>query len=313
MLAYNEGTVGIHTAIRVRIEKEVDGIMESRMVNATVGRLIFNEPIPQDLGFQKRNSAEKLFVLEIDFLVGKKQLGKIIDKCIRVHGFTIATEMLDNLKSLGYKFSTKGAITVSIADMSIPEKKYTLIEQSEQDVVKIDRQYKRGFITNDERYRLTVDEVAAMLVQTIASIRDINPKVRIIFTVSPIRHFKDGAHQNMLSKSTLLLAIDQVCQVVDRVDYFPAYEIVMDELRDYRFYAADMVHPSEVAIEYLWQRFREWCFSADANRATDEALRLRSRLNHRFLTADTAAQQAFRAQTDKLLAEFLSRHPYLRP
>ena len=164
-----------------------------------------------------------------------------------------------------------------------------------------------------ERYRLTVDEVAAMLVQTIASIREINPEVRIIFTVSPIRHFKDGAHQNMLSKSTLLLAIDQVCQVVDRVDYFPAYEIVMDELRDYRFYAADMVHPSEVAIEYLWQRFREWCFSADANRATDEALRLRSRLNHRFLTADTAAQQAFRAQTDKLLAEFLSRHPYLRP
>ncbi|MBQ1185864.1 MAG: GSCFA domain-containing protein, partial [Muribaculaceae bacterium] len=124
-----------------------------------------------------------------------------------------------------------------------------------------------------ERYRLTVDEVAAMLVQTIASIREINPEVRIIFTVSPIRHFKDGAHQNMLSKSTLLLAIDQVCQVVDRVDYFPAYEIVMDELRDYRFYAADMVHPSEVAIEYLWQRFREWCFSADANRATDEALR----------------------------------------
>ena len=164
-----------------------------------------------------------------------------------------------------------------------------------------------------ERYRLTVDEVAAMLVQTIVSIREINPEVRIIFTVSPIRHFKDGAHQNMLSKSTLLLAIDQVCQAVDRVDYFPAYEIVMDELRDYRFYAADMVHPSEVAIEYLWQRFREWCFSADANRATDEALRLRSRLNHRLLTADTAAQQAFRAQTDKLLAEFLSRHPYLCP
>ena len=108
-----------------------------------------------------------------------------------------------------------------------------------------------------ERYRLTVDEVAAMLVQTVASIREINPEVRIIFTVSPIRHFKDGAHQNMLSKSTLLLAIDQVCQAVDRVDYFPAYEIVMDELRDYRFYAADMVHPSEVAIEYLWQRFRE--------------------------------------------------------
>jgi hypothetical protein len=159
------------------------------------------------------------------------------------------------------------------------------------------------------RERMTTSQVK----QALENIINMLPDKKIIFTVSPIRHFKDGAHQNMLSKSTLLLAIDQVCQVVDRVDYFPAYEIVMDELRDYRFYAADMLHPSEVAIEYLWQRFREWCFSADANRATDEALRLRSRLNHRFLTADTAAQQAFRAQTDKLLAEFLSRHPYLRP
>ncbi len=156
MLAYKEGSVGIHTPIRVRMEKEIDGVMKSGMINATVGRLIFNAPIPQDLGFQKRTSEDKLFDLEIDFLVGKKQLGKIIDKCIRVHGFTIATEMLDNVKSLGYKFSTKGAVTVSIADMSIPEKKYTLIEETEQDIVKIDRQYKRGFITNDERYRLTV-------------------------------------------------------------------------------------------------------------------------------------------------------------
>ena len=156
MLAYKEGSVGIHTPIRVRVEKEIDGVMKSGMIHATVGRLIFNAPIPQDLGFQKRTSEDKLFDLEIDFLVGKKQLGKIIDKCIRVHGFTIATEMLDNVKSLGYKFSTKGAVTVSIADMSIPEKKYTLIEETEQDIVKIDRQYKRGFITNDERYRLTV-------------------------------------------------------------------------------------------------------------------------------------------------------------
>jgi len=156
MLAYKEAAVGIHTPIRVRMEKEIDGVMHSRMVNATVGRLIFNEPIPQDLGFKKRKSLDDMFDLEVDFLVGKKQLGKIIDKCIRTHGFTIATEMLDNVKALGYKYSTKGAITVSIADMTIPEQKYAHIAQSEQDVVKIDRQYKRGFITNEERYRLTV-------------------------------------------------------------------------------------------------------------------------------------------------------------
>lgn len=136
----------------------------------------------------------------------------------------------------------------------------------------------------------------------------------MLFTLSPYRYLKQGLTAGGASKARLRHAIDTLCRT-DRqhCHYFPAYEIVMDELRDYRFYAADMVHPSEVAIEYLWQRFREWCFSADANRATDEALRLRSRLNHRFLTADTAAQQAFRAQTDKLLAEFLSRHPYLCP
>ncbi|MBQ7255467.1 MAG: DNA-directed RNA polymerase subunit beta' [Oscillospiraceae bacterium] len=154
MMAYQEKTIDLHTPIRVRVEKEVGGVMQSKMITATVGRLIFNEPIPQDLGFRKRDDDD--FGLEIDFLVGKKQLGKIIDRCIRVHGFTIATEMLDHVKALGYKYSTKGAVTVSIHDMSIPERKYELIHESEQDVVQIDRQYKRGFITNDERYRLTV-------------------------------------------------------------------------------------------------------------------------------------------------------------
>ena len=156
MLAYQEKSVDLHTPIRVRVEKEIDGVKQSRMIMASVGRLIFNQPIPQDLGFRKRKTLDDMFDLEVDFLVGKKQLGKIIDKCIRVHGFTIATEMLDNVKALGYKYSTKGAVTVSIHDMSIPERKYSLIDETEQDVVKIDRQYKRGMITNDERYRLTV-------------------------------------------------------------------------------------------------------------------------------------------------------------
>ncbi len=105
-----------------------------------------------------RSDPAHLFDLEVSFLVGKKKLGVIIDKCIRRHGFTIATEMLDRVKALGYKYSTKGAITVSIADMAIPEKKYTLIEEAEKQTVKIDRQYKRGFLTNDERYRLVVHQ-----------------------------------------------------------------------------------------------------------------------------------------------------------
>ena len=156
MMAYQAKSIDLHVPIRVYVEKEIDGVKRGGMIMASVGRLIFNEPIPQDLGFQKRNDKEHALDLEIDFLVGKKQLGKIIDKCIRVHGFTIATEMLDNVKALGYKYSTKSAVTVSIHDMSIPQSKYAMIAEAEQDVVKIDRQYKRGFITNDERYRLTV-------------------------------------------------------------------------------------------------------------------------------------------------------------
>ncbi len=148
--------VGLHAPIKVRVEKEIDGIVCSEIIDATVGRLIFNSKVPQDLGFVDRSKPENTFKLEITDKVGKKLLGKIIDRCIRVHGFTIATEMLDDIKALGYKYSTRGAITVSVMDMSVPEKKYELVAQAEKEVVKIDRQFKRGFITNEERYRLTV-------------------------------------------------------------------------------------------------------------------------------------------------------------
>ena len=158
IVAYGDGDVGLHAPIRVRYGKEIDGKMEYRLINATVGRLIFNEPIPQDLGFVDRSVPGQEFGLEVDFLVGKKQLGKIIDRCIRKHGFTIATEMLDRVKALGYKYSTKGAISVSIADMNIPKAKYTLIKQAEQQVAQIDQYFKRGYITNDERYRLVVEQ-----------------------------------------------------------------------------------------------------------------------------------------------------------
>ncbi|MDR0889527.1 MAG: DNA-directed RNA polymerase subunit beta' [Oscillospiraceae bacterium] len=154
--AYTGGVIGLHAPIRVRYGKMLGGIMQYKLIDATVGRLIFNGPIPQDLGFVDRSNPDNAFELEVSFLVGKKQLGTIIDKCIRRHGFTIATEMLDCLKTLGYKYSTKGAITVSIADMVIPGDKPELIREAEQEVVRIDEQYKAGFTTNDERYRLVV-------------------------------------------------------------------------------------------------------------------------------------------------------------
>ena len=156
--AYADGAIGLHAPILVRYGKEVDGEMRYQMINATVGRLIYNEPIPQDLGFVDRSDPAHAFDLEIDFLVGKKQLGKIIDKCIRVHGFTIATEMLDRIKALGYKYSTKGAISVSIADMVVPAIKYELVKAAEGKVVEIENYFRQGYITNDERYRLVVQQ-----------------------------------------------------------------------------------------------------------------------------------------------------------
>ena len=156
--AYADGDVGLHAPIRVRYGKEVDGEMQYRIINATVGRLIYNEPIPQDLGFVDRTVPGHEFDLEVDFLVGKKQLGKIIDKCIQVHGFTVATEMLDRIKALGYKFSTKGAISVSIADMVVPAIKHELVKEAEKKVVEIEQFYRKGFITNEERYRLVVQQ-----------------------------------------------------------------------------------------------------------------------------------------------------------
>ena len=156
MLSYDSGVVTLHSPIKVRLSKEIDGVTRYKLVDTTVGRLIYNEAIPQDLGFVDRSDPEAMFEPEINFVVGKKQLGKIIDKCITKHGFTKSADMLDAIKDLGYHYSTIGSLTVAIADMTVPQKKYDLIADTEKEIIKIDRQYRRGLITNDERYRLSV-------------------------------------------------------------------------------------------------------------------------------------------------------------
>ena len=158
VMAYNEGYVGLHAPIRLRVTKTVDGVETKRVIDTTVGRIIFNEPIPQDLGYVDRSDPEHAFDHEIGFQVGKKQLGDIIDRCIKKYGFTISAEVLDSIKAMGYKYSTKGAITISVADMTVPSAKQEFIHETEQEVVSIERQFKRGFITDDERYRLVVSE-----------------------------------------------------------------------------------------------------------------------------------------------------------
>ncbi len=158
LMAYSDRAIGMHQPIKVRRTVELNGQQYTAIVPTTAGRIIYNEKIPQDLGYVDRTVPGNECVYEIDFMVDKKKLGDIVDRCINVHGFTISTEVLDSIKSMGYKYSTQGAITISISDMTVPNAKQELIKATEEKVLKIEKQYKRGFITNDERYRLVVQE-----------------------------------------------------------------------------------------------------------------------------------------------------------
>ena len=153
MMAYQTGYLTLHSKIKVRMTKEFNGVKESALVDTTVGKIIFNNPIPQDLGFVDRSLEENKFKLEIDFLVGKKQLGKIIDACIRVHGIQTTSVVLDHIKAQGYKYSTRGAITVAVCDAKIPPEKKAIISAAEEQVDGIRNEYMMGFLSNDERYQ----------------------------------------------------------------------------------------------------------------------------------------------------------------
>ncbi len=152
IMAYNEHVIGLHAKIRVRRTLEFNGQPETQIVETTVGKMIFNRPIPQDLGFVDRSKPENRFRLEIEFLVGKKQLGQIIDRCIQVHGVPKTSEVLDSIKAQGYKYSTKSGITVSVSDATIPPQKKEIIAKAEKKIDQVSTEYKMGLLSNRERY-----------------------------------------------------------------------------------------------------------------------------------------------------------------
>ncbi|MBQ3523015.1 MAG: DNA-directed RNA polymerase subunit beta' [Clostridia bacterium] len=155
-MAYDEGDITLHAKIKIRMTKEVNGEMVTKLVPTTLGRVIFNNPIPQDLGFVDRTDPENAFKLEVDFLVKKGGLGKIIDKCIKVHGVTIAAEMLDKIKAQGFKYSTRSGITVAVCDAKIPESKKDLLASAEEQVDVINSYYNMGLYSADERSRAVI-------------------------------------------------------------------------------------------------------------------------------------------------------------
>ncbi len=172
LLAYNEKDVDIHAMIKVRKTITINGEVKTKLVSTTPGRLIFNEAVPQDLGFVDRNDPETCFDYETDGLaikeqkgngkkrsgIGKKQLSDLVDRCVKVHGTTATAIILDRIKELGFKYSTQGAITISVSDMVIPDVKAKNIAETEATVEKIMKMYKRGLISNEERYKLIIKE-----------------------------------------------------------------------------------------------------------------------------------------------------------
>ena len=176
LMAYQTGVVGIHAKVKVRMYKDKDDA--GKLVESTVGRFIFNQGIPQDLGFVDRE--QDPYSLEVDFLCDKKKLGAIIDKCYRRHGNTGTVIMLDYIKSMGYKYSTKAAVTISISDMEIPEEKATIIAEAEAMVDKYEKAYRMGFMSKQERYEKIIeiwnkatDDVADVLMESLGTLNNL--------------------------------------------------------------------------------------------------------------------------------------------
>lgn len=153
IMAYDAKVLGLHASIKVRRTLEINGKQISRLVDTTVGRMIFNRPIPQDLGYVDRSNPENLFKFEIDFLVSKKQLGQIIEKCIKIHGTAETADVLDCIKEQGYKYSTLSAITVAVCDATIPPEKKQIIDAAEIEIDIVYDQFKNGLLSDSERYK----------------------------------------------------------------------------------------------------------------------------------------------------------------
>jgi DNA-directed RNA polymerase subunit beta' len=181
MLAYEVKDVDIHAAIKVRVSKIINGEKHYGIIDTTLGKLIFNESIPQNLGFVDRSIPGNEFKLEIDFLVSKKNLGNIIDKCYTLYGPAETSKMLDNIKAKGYHFSTIGAVTVAVSDMEVPAIKKDLLADADSTIEKIEKMYRRGFISEEERYEKVIDkwtktteEVADALMDSLDKFNPIN-------------------------------------------------------------------------------------------------------------------------------------------
>ena len=156
IMAYENHAVGMHAKILVRRTLKIDGELKSKRIETTVGRILYNDGIPQDLGYKDRTNPEEMFQYEIDFPVNQKKLGAIIDRCIRIHGLSISAELLDNIKDKGFKYCTQSGLTYSMGDVKVPEDKPQILAEADAKVAEIRKKYRRGLITEEERFKEVV-------------------------------------------------------------------------------------------------------------------------------------------------------------
>ena len=158
---------------------------------------------------------------------------------------------------------------------------------------------------------LSVDDIVNQWESLLGRLSEFNPDLKVIFTISPVRHWKDGAHGNQVSKSVLLLAVEELLKHNSVPGYFPAYELLMDDLRDYRFYSDDMLHPSVTAIGYIWEKFSGAFFDAETVNLQNEILKINRAFNHRFITGSSVRKKAFAEKMLKQISELQSRYGFI--
>ena len=184
IMAYESKAIAVHAKINVRMFREIDGVVRHKVIKTTVGKLIFNESVPQNLGFVDRKNEDEMFNLEIDFLVTKKSLGKIIDNCYLEHGPVKTSIMLDNIKALGYHYSSIGAVTVATSDIKVPPEKFELLKEADETIEKIEKMYKRGFISDDERYERVIEKWTKTTEEVADALMDSMDKFNPIFMMA---------------------------------------------------------------------------------------------------------------------------------
>lgn len=296
-------------------------------INHSTGVMLFGSCFSENIGLKLKRYKFKVEVNPFGILYNPFSVARTIRRILSAESFSeddllFNDELYHSLMHHGHFSATDKKTCLQNITVSF-EKAVASIQQTDLFLLTFGSAYVYQYKENGEiagnchklpadrfrRFRLSVEEIVEEWDEVITLLTTMNPVAKLLFTVSPVRHWKEGAHENQISKSILHLAIDALQKRFEQnVRYFPAYEIMMDELRDYRFYEDDMVHPSSLAVDYIWNLFSEAFFSAETCKVNEEWAEIRNALDHRPLHPETEAYSLFMAATAQKLEKFAARH-----